>query len=99
MRLPPPLEHLQRRLAQAWPERAVTLKGASFALVGLVNTVVDYGVFLAGYYLVNLVLASRWMPVPAAKLLAIAASFVVNFSLSHFVVFRSRAGQAKRSTE
>jgi putative flippase GtrA len=156
MRLPPPLEHLQRRLAQAWHERAVTLKAASFALVGLVNTVVDYGVFLAGYYLVNLplvpanvlawlvavsgsyvmncyitfaaesgrelrwrayaafvasgvagviintavlVLASRWMPVPAAKLLAIAASFVVNFSLSHFVVFRSRAGQAKRSTE
>ena len=27
------------------------------------------------------------------------ASFVVNFSLSHFVVFRSRAGQAERSTE
>jgi putative flippase GtrA len=46
-----------------------------------------------------LVLASRWMPVPAAKLLAIAASFVVNFSLSHFVVFGSRAGQAKRSAE
>ncbi len=46
-----------------------------------------------------LVLASRWMPVPAAKLLAIAASFVVNFSLSHFVVFRSRAGGVKRSSE
>src|SRR5215467_13628760 len=149
-------DRLQRRLAQAWRERAVTLKAASFALVGVVNTVVDYGVFLAGYYLLGLplipanvlawlvavsgsyvmncyftfaaesgrqlrwraygtfvasgiagvitntavlVLASRWLPVPAAKLLAIAASFVVNFSLSHFVVFGSRAGQAKRSTE
>ena len=46
-----------------------------------------------------LVLASLWLAVPAAKLCAIAASFVVNFSLSHFVVFGSRAGQAKRSTE
>src|SRR5256886_7805634 len=156
MRLPAPLEHLQRRLGRAWPERAVPLKGASFALVGVVNTSIDYGVFLAGYYLLNLplvpanvlawlvavsgsyvmncyitfaaesgrqlrwraygvfvasgvagvvvntavlVLASRWMPVPAAQLLAIATSFVVNFSLSHFVVFRSRAGEAKRSSE
>jgi len=156
MRVSAPLEHLQRRLAQAWRERAVMLKAASFALVGVVNTSIDYGVFLAGYYLLNLplvpanvlawlvavsgsyvmncyitfaaesgrqlrwraygafvasgvagvvvntavlVLASRWVPVPAAKLLAIAASFVVNFSLSHFVVFGSRSGQAKRSTE
>ena len=38
-----------------------------------------------------LVLASFWMPVIAAKLLAILVSFGVNFSLSHFVVFRPRA--------
>jgi putative flippase GtrA len=38
----------------------------------------------------TLVVASYWMPVLAAKLLAIAASFLVNFSLSHFVVFRTR---------
>jgi putative flippase GtrA len=156
MRLSAPLDHLQRRLAQAWRERAVTLKAASFALVGVVNTVVDYGVFLAGYYLLGLplipanvlawlvavsgsyvmncyftfaaesgrqlrwraygtfvasgiagvitntavlVLASLWLPVPAAKLLAIGASFVVNFSLSHFVVFRSRPGRPERSVE
>jgi hypothetical protein len=41
MRLPAPFDHLQRRLARAWQERAVTLKAASFALVGVVNTVVD----------------------------------------------------------
>jgi putative flippase GtrA len=156
MGLPAPLDRLQRRLTQAWRERAITLKAASFALVGVVNTLVDYGVFLAAYYLLNLplvpanvlawlvavsgsyvmncyitfaaesgrqlrwraygafvasgiagviantavlVLASQWIAVPAAKLLAIAASFVVNFSLSHFVVFRSRVGQAERSTE
>src|SRR5215472_15822569 len=153
MRLPAPLDRLQCRLARAWHERAISLKAASFAMVGVVNTLVDYSVFLSAYYLLNLplvpanvlawlvavsgsyvmncyitfaaesgrqlrwrahgafvasgvagvvtntavlVLASRWVPVPAAKLLAIAASFVVNLSLSHFVVFGSRAGQAKR---
>ncbi len=30
------------------------------------------------------------MPVLAAKLLSIVVSFVVNFSLSHFVVFKAR---------
>jgi putative flippase GtrA len=46
-----------------------------------------------------LVVASRWLPVPVAKLLAIAASFAVNFSLSHFVVFRTRERRAERSAE
>jgi len=36
----------------------------------------------------TVLLASLFIPVWAAKLLAIGASFVVNFSLSHFVVFR-----------
>ncbi|HEY6702905.1 MAG TPA: GtrA family protein, partial [Xanthobacteraceae bacterium] len=75
MRLPAPFDHLQRRLAQAWQERAVTLKAASFALVGVVNTVVDYGVFLAGYYLLDLPL------VPAnvlAWLVAVSGSYVMN---------------------
>ena len=156
MRLPAPLDRLQRRLAQAWHERAVTLKAASFAMVGVVNTLVDYSVFLSAYYLIQLplipanvlawlvavsgsyvmncfitfaaesgrqlrwraygafvasgvvgvianttvlVVASRWLPVPVAKLLAIAASFAVNFSLSHFVVFRTREPRAERSAK
>jgi putative flippase GtrA len=41
-----------------------------------------------------LVIVSYWIPVLAAKILAIAAGFVVNFSLSHFLVFRTRGGQA-----
>jgi putative flippase GtrA len=32
------------------------------------------------------------LPLSLAKLVAILASFVVNFSLSHFVVFRARSG-------
>jgi putative flippase GtrA len=156
MRLPPLLDRLLRRLVQAWRTRGVTLKAASFALVGVVNTFIDLGIFLAAYnllqlplipanvlawlvavsgsYVMNsfitfaaesgrqlrwraygafvasgvagvitntaiLVVASYWLPVLAAKLLAIAVSFVVNFSLSHFVVFRTRERRVEPSVE
>ena len=141
---------------QAWQRREVTLKAASFAMVGVVNTFIDLGIFLTAYnvlklplipanvlawlvavscsYVMNsfitfaaesgrqlrwraygafvvsgvagvitntaiLVVASYWLPVLAAKLLAIAVSFVVNFSLSHFVVFRTRERPAETSAE
>lgn len=156
MRLPPLLDRLFRRLEQAWRTRGVTLKAASFAMVGVVNTFIDLGIFLAAYnllklplipanvlawlvavsgsYVMNsfitfaaesgrqlrwraygafvasgvagvitntaiLVVASYWLPVLAAKLLAIAVSFVVNFSLSHFVVFRTRERRVEPSVE
>jgi putative flippase GtrA len=156
MRLPPLLDRLFRRLVQAWQTRGVTLKAASFAMVGVVNTFIDLGIFLAAYnllqlplipanvlawlvavsgsYVMNsfitfaaesgrqlrwraygafvasgvagvitntaiLVVASYWLPVLAAKLLAIAVSFVVNFSLSHFVVFRTRERRVEPSVE
>ena len=35
-------------------------------------------------------------PVWVAKALAIGVSFLVNFSMSHFVVFRKRAEPAER---
>ena len=156
MRLPPLLDRLFRRLVQAWRTRGVTLKAASFAVIGVVNTFIDLGIFLAAYnllklplipanvlawlvavsgsYVMNsfitfaaesgrqlrwraygafvasgvagvitntaiLVVASYWLPVMAAKLLAIAVSFVVNFSLSHFVVFRTRERRVEPSVE
>jgi putative flippase GtrA len=46
-----------------------------------------------GGFLANtatVLVASLFIPVWAAKLLAIGASFVVNFTLSHFFVFRRR---------
>jgi len=39
---------------------------------------------------ITVIVASYFMPVLIGKVLAIGASFVVNFSLSHFVVFRKR---------
>ena len=43
---------------------------------------------------IALLIAAKFMPVWAAKGIAILVSFVVNFSITHFVVFRPR-----RSTE
>jgi putative flippase GtrA len=149
----PLLARLDHRLRRAWRERAITLKAASFAAIGAVNTLVDFGAFVAAYsflelplipanvlawlvavtgsYVMNsyitfaaesgrklawraygafvasgvagvvantaiLVVASYWVPVLAAKVLAIVASFAVNFSLSHFVVFRTRQAESSR---
>ena len=142
-----PFRRLAERLTAAWNRRAVSLKAASFAAIGVFNTLIDLGVFLVAYgvfalplvpanvlawivavsfsYAMNsfitfahesgrrlrwrdygtfvmsgiagvvantttLVVASYWVPVLVAKLMAIAVSFLVNFSLSHFVVFRQR---------
>jgi putative flippase GtrA len=159
------------RIITSWHERTVALKAVSFALVGVINAAVDYGVFflaletlstwpslvklaskltvscgclsvetwiiipanliawfvaVSGSYVMNsyttfaresgrklrwrdygtfvvsgiagviantttVVIVSQFVPVWAAKLIAIMVGFVVNFSLSHFVVFRPRA--------
>jgi putative flippase GtrA len=165
-------DRARTRLVASWRNRAVTFKAVSFAIIGVVNSAIDYGVFLlaralleqsaaatalfasiggwcgcgsagsialiaanavawivaaSGSYIMNSTITFaaesgrklRWrgylafvasgvagwiantavllilaelllLPVWLAKLLAILASFVVNFSLSHFVVFRER---------
>jgi putative flippase GtrA len=122
-------------------------KAGIFAVIGVINTGVDFGVFMTAYKVLGLTLlpanllawivavsgsyvlnsfitfavesgrkltlrayatfvasgvagflgntatlwvASYFVPVPVAKAIAIAASFLINFSLSHFVVFRPR---------
>ncbi len=161
------------RLADAWRARGFHIKAFAFALIGVVNTLVDYSVFLlaraalqhspdalaavaafadlcrcgsattlglvlpnvvswtvavSGSYILNssitfavesgrrlhwrayvtfvfagvagllastatLLIAAETLSLPVwlAKAVAILASFAVNFSLSHFVVFRARA--------
>ncbi|HUL89744.1 MAG TPA: GtrA family protein [Pseudolabrys sp.] len=146
---PAPLQSIFDRLVVAWHERALALKAVSFALVGIVNTAIDFSVFwtTANYlywplvpanvlawlvavtcsYVMNsfitfgpesgrilrwrdyasfaasgvagmvsstavLVALSYLLPVLVAKVVSILVSFVVNFSLSHFVVFRRPRG-------
>jgi len=159
MWLPSPLEALTRRVLPDPGRRAIALKAMSFALVGVVNASVDFGVFSFFYfylafpiilanliswlvavtgsyvmnsmttfaaesgrklrfksyatfllaqvaglvantttvYLVPIVIgkilgidSTATRLVLIGKLLAIGSSFLVNFSLSHFVVFRHR---------
>jgi len=153
--IPASLRNLRDRLAVAWHERPVALKAISFALVGLVNSVVDFSMFSFAYYYLTLPIvaanALAWVvavtgsyvlnstitfahesgrklsprsfvsfalsqvagflantgtvwclvelllvPAWAAKVAAIAVSFGVNFSLSHFVVFRARDPRGER---
>ena len=63
----------------------------------------DYGTFVASGILgavantTALVVAAQFMPVLPAKGCAILTAFVVNFSMSHFVVFRPRRKVAART--
>jgi putative flippase GtrA len=143
------LQNFFARLRMARRERAVALKAMNFALVGLVNSAFDFGVFSFAYYYLDLPIivanTTAWIfavsgsyvmnstitfaaesgrrlafdryfgfalsqvagflantgtvwclielghtPAWAAKVAAIAVSFVVNFALSHFVVFRTK---------
>jgi putative flippase GtrA len=160
------------KLAEAWRNRAMGIKAISFALIGSVNTVVDYSVFLfvratlkqtmwppalfaglsdrdtlllltantaswlvavTGSYIMNssitfavkserklnwrtyaafvvsgtagliantmmLIFSAQalLLPIWIAKAVAILASFIVNFLLSNFVVFRVRDGSRPR---
>jgi len=45
---------------------------------------------------VTVVIAAKFMPVWAAKAIAILVSFVVNFTITHFVVFPPRTGAAEK---
>jgi putative flippase GtrA len=172
-------ERARARLLAGWQNRAFGFKAIAFGLVGVVNTAIDYGVFLlaraglndwatalagfdslsafcrcgsaatllliaantiswivavTGSYIMNssITFAAesgrklKWsayfafvlsgvagwlantatllvaaeillLPVWLAKAVAVLASFVVNFSLSHFVVFRVRAKPASEA--
>jgi putative flippase GtrA len=142
------LDNLYRRLDEAWQERAIVLKAASFATVGVINAIIDFSVFTFAHYylgwriliangvawiiavtnsylmnslttfaaesgrrlrvkdylvfavsqvggliantLTVYVLTTFHVQAWIAKLAAIGVTFLVNFSLSHFVVFRQR---------
>ena len=146
-RMERPTTNFSQRARTALSERPVLVKAGSFALVGVVNTLVDFGLFAlahfklglpiiaaniaswavavsfsyvlnsqftfaaesqrklsAGRYLAfvlsqvgglvanttTVLVASYFVAVLVAKVLAIGVTFVVNFSLSHFAVFRPR---------
>jgi putative flippase GtrA len=143
-----PSDHIRALIDAVLARLALIRKAGTFAIIGVVNTAVDFGVFATAYkvfglplvpanilswmvavscsYVLNssitfaaesgrkltprtyatfvasgvvglignttmLWFASYFVPVLVAKLMAIGVSFLLNFSLSHFVVFRPRA--------
>ena len=74
------LSQLVHRALDAWHRRAIVLKALSFAVVGVVNSAVDFGVFSFAYYYLAL-------PIVAANVLAwvvaVTGSYVMN-SLTTF---------------
>src|ERR1700726_501970 len=93
----PLAKRLVERLAAAWHERAVLLKAISFALVGVVNTIVDAGVFfLALWALVGSPSRANAVTLIAANAfswsIAISGSYVMN----SFVTFAVESGRQLR---
>ena len=86
---PPTPRTLRHRLSTAWHARSVSLKAMSFALVGVVNTVIDFSVFWT---------AARhfgWPLVPANMLswmVAVSCSYVMN----SFITFGPESGHTLR---
>jgi putative flippase GtrA len=87
--IPAPLQDLLDRLSVAWHERALALKAISFAMVGVVNTGIDFSIFwITATYL-------QWPLVPAnvvAWLLAVSFSYAMN----SFITFGPESGRVLR---
>ena len=69
----------------------------TFLASGVVGLVANTATLLIAARLAPLVIAAPALQLAAAKACSILASFVVNFSLSHFVVFRRRAETAEEA--
>ncbi len=73
--IPAPLRSIIDRLTVAWHERAVALKAISFAMVGVVNTAIDFSIFWTAARVFG------WPLIPAnvlAWLVAVTCSYAMN---------------------
>lgn len=80
---------LVRPFIRVWRSRATRLKIFSFALIGVGNTAVDFGVFTLAYQLFELpIIASNVV----AWLVAVSDSYVLNT----FITFHAETGRVLR---
>lgn len=68
-----------------------------FLGAGLAGLVVNTTVLVAAVALMPRLIGNEDLQLAAAKACAILTSFLVNFSLSHFLVFRKRSGDVSRT--
>ncbi len=87
--IPVPLQSLLERLRKAWHERAVALKAASFAAVGVVNTGIDFSVFWS---------TARYLgwPLVPANMLAWLVAVTFSYMMNSFITFGPESGQTLR---
>ena len=87
--IPAPLKNILDRLSVAWHERAIALKAISFAMVGVVNTAIDFSIFWTAAELL------RWPLVPANMLAwLVAVSF--SYGMNTFTTFGPESGRVLR---
>jgi putative flippase GtrA len=84
--IPAPFQNISDRLAKAWQERALVLKAASFGLVGIVNSAVDFGVFSIAYYYLAL-------PIVAANTLAWIVAVTGSYVMNSTITFAAESGR------
>src|SRR2546423_6005372 len=114
MMLPPrlPTPRILDRVRAAWEERAIALKAISFALVGVVNTLVDATIFFAGYTFLTsspgagagieqLAAACHCASVPTLTLIvANVFSWLIaitgSYAMNSFITFAAESGRQLR---
>lgn len=77
------------RFQTAWHRRALPLKAASFAAVGVVNTVIDFAVFWTA------VTVLLWPLVPA-NVLAWAVAVTCSYVMNCYITFGPESGRILR---
>jgi putative flippase GtrA len=83
------MKRLLRPFVRVWRSPATRLKIVSFALIGVGNTAVDFGVFTLAYQLFELpIIASNVI----AWLVAVSGSYILNT----FITFHAETGRVLR---
>jgi putative flippase GtrA len=72
-----------------WRNRAVTFKAVVYALVGVVNTAIDYSVFLTAHAVLGL-------PLVAANTLSWMVAVSVSYTLNSTITFAAESGRKLR---
>jgi putative flippase GtrA len=84
--IPGPLQRIFDRLGAAWRDRTVALKAVSFAIVGVVNSAADFGVFSFAYYYLAL-------PIIVANTLAWVVAVTGSYVMNSTITFAAESGR------
>jgi putative flippase GtrA len=89
MWLPPPLKALVRRLLPDPGHRVLALKAASFAMVGVINALVDLGVFSFFHFYVGL-------PIIFSNLISWLVAVTGSYVMNSMTTFAAESGRKLR---